>query len=128
MIPNQFLALANHLWQSTLFAGVAGLVTLALRRNRAQMRCWVWLAASVKFLVPFSLLMDLGGHFGGHTTSEIFEPGPSFVIEQASQPFVIPAPVYTTQAMPTNSPVNWIPAILYLVWRLGSAFWSGPGG
>ena len=52
MIPNQLLALANHLWQSTLFAGVAGLVTLALRRNRAQMRYWVWLAASVKFLLP----------------------------------------------------------------------------
>ena len=25
----------NHLWQSTLFAAAAGLLTLALRKNRA---------------------------------------------------------------------------------------------
>ena len=50
----------NHLWQSTLFAGVAGLLTLALRRNWAQTRYWLWLAASVKFLVPFALLMTIG--------------------------------------------------------------------
>ena len=41
---------ANHLWQSTLFAALAGLLTLAFRRNRAQVRYWLWLAASVKFL------------------------------------------------------------------------------
>ena len=26
MIPNDFLAIANHLWQSTLFAAIAGLL------------------------------------------------------------------------------------------------------
>jgi hypothetical protein len=53
MIPNQLPFLANHLWQSTMFAAVAGLLTLALRKNRAQMRYWLWLSASVKFLIPF---------------------------------------------------------------------------
>jgi bla regulator protein blaR1 len=53
-------ALCEHLWQSTLFAGAAWLVTLALRNHRASLRHWVWLAASVKFLIPFSLLMTLG--------------------------------------------------------------------
>ena len=52
--------LTNHLWQSTVFALAAAFFTLALRRNRAGVRYWVWLAASVKFLVPFSLLMTLG--------------------------------------------------------------------
>ncbi len=46
--------LANHLWQSTLCIAVAWLLTLALRNNRAAARYWVWLAASVKFLIPFS--------------------------------------------------------------------------
>jgi bla regulator protein blaR1 len=50
----------NHLWQSTAFALAAGLLTLAFRRNRAQVRYWLWLAASVKFLIPFALLMSLG--------------------------------------------------------------------
>ena len=55
------VALENHLWQSTLFAGVAGLLTLALRKNPARVRHWVWVAASLKFLVPFSALVGLGG-------------------------------------------------------------------
>ena len=49
--------LANHPWQSTLFAVVAVLLTLVLSRNRAQTRYWLWLAASFKFLIPFSLLV-----------------------------------------------------------------------
>jgi hypothetical protein len=43
----------NHLWQSTAFATAAWLLTLVLRKNRAAVRYSVWLAASVKFLVPF---------------------------------------------------------------------------
>jgi hypothetical protein len=39
-------ALFNHLWQSTLFAITAGLLTLFLRSNQARTRCWLWLAAS----------------------------------------------------------------------------------
>jgi uncharacterized membrane protein len=46
--------LANHVWQSTIVAGIAWLITIALRRNRASVRHAVWLAASLKFLVPFA--------------------------------------------------------------------------
>jgi uncharacterized protein (TIGR03435 family) len=53
-------ALFNHLWQSTLFAGVIALLALALRHNRARLRYGLWLAASVKFLVPFALLVATG--------------------------------------------------------------------
>jgi bla regulator protein BlaR1 len=38
---------ATHLWQSTFFAAAAGLMTLAFRRNRAQVRYWLWLSASL---------------------------------------------------------------------------------
>ena len=58
------LALANHLWQSTLFAAGIGLMTLAFRRNAAAVRHALWLAASIKFLVPFAALMALGSHLG----------------------------------------------------------------
>jgi len=54
---------ADHLWQSTLCVGVAWLLTLALRKNRAGIRHWIWVAASLKFLVPFSLLIGLGTYF-----------------------------------------------------------------
>ena len=70
MIPNHLSAmwtalapaLGNHLWQSTLFASIAGLLTLALRKNHARVRYWLWLAASLKFLIPFSLLVGIGSH------------------------------------------------------------------
>ena len=54
----------DHLWQSTLFAIVVGLLTLAFRRNRARVRYALWFSASVKFLVPFSLVMWLGSVIG----------------------------------------------------------------
>jgi len=56
--------LINHLWQSTLFCGGAWLITLALRANSASLRHWVWLLASLKFLVPFSLLFYVGSFIG----------------------------------------------------------------
>jgi beta-lactamase regulating signal transducer with metallopeptidase domain len=56
--------LINHLWQSTLFCGGAWLITLALRANSASLRHWVWLLASLKFLVPFSFLFHVGTFIG----------------------------------------------------------------
>src|SRR5262245_50756954 len=53
-------AVVAHLWQSTLFAAAIALVTLALRRNRAAVRHALWLAASLKFLVPFAALTAFG--------------------------------------------------------------------
>ena len=64
MIPENLsaigAAMANHLWQSTVFAILAAASTLALRKNQARVRHHLWLAASLKFLVPFSLLVSLG--------------------------------------------------------------------
>jgi hypothetical protein len=34
--------LFNHLWQSTLFAGVIAVLALACRGNRAQLRYGLW--------------------------------------------------------------------------------------
>jgi bla regulator protein BlaR1 len=58
------ISLASHLLQSTLFTGAAGLLTLVLKKNHARARYWLWLAASVKFLVPFSLLVNIGSRLG----------------------------------------------------------------
>jgi beta-lactamase regulating signal transducer with metallopeptidase domain len=38
----------------------AGLLTLALSANAARIRFWLWFAASLKFLVPFTALVFLG--------------------------------------------------------------------
>src|SRR5580765_2535047 len=54
---------ADHLWQSTLFAIAASLLALLLRKQNARARHWLWLAASLKFLFPFSLLVSIGSRF-----------------------------------------------------------------
>jgi bla regulator protein blaR1 len=51
-----------HLWQSTLFAGLAAVLSLAFRKQRAGIRYWIWLAASLKFLIPFAVLIEIGTH------------------------------------------------------------------
>ena len=77
----------NHLWQSTLFAAVAAMLTLALRKNQARVRYRLWLTATVKFLIPFSLLISLGGHLARPRDSVSVENGLYSVAEELSQPF-----------------------------------------
>lgn len=57
-------ALALHLWQSTVILIAAWLLTRVCRRNCAEVRYWIWFCASLKFLVPFSLLQQLGDYLG----------------------------------------------------------------
>ena len=62
--------LVNHLWQSTVCAGIAALLVLVLKNNSAAARYRLWFAASLKFLLPFSLLVSLGNSLGWPTKSE----------------------------------------------------------
>jgi bla regulator protein BlaR1 len=110
------IAIANHLWQSTLFAFLAWLLTLMLRRNRASVRCWIWLAASVKFMIPFSLFVALGSRIEWREASRAALPAAIPVaIEQISQPFT------TAAARVENSPAAATPlvAILLPIWGCG---------
>src|SRR5580693_3672722 len=96
MWPSVAPAMGNHLWQSTLFAVVAGLLTLMLRKNQARARYWLWLAASLKFLIPFSLLVGIGTHVFGSDLGWSRAAGQSkaefyFAMDEFSQPFTQPA-------------------------------------
>jgi hypothetical protein len=112
MIPTFFFSergwlalepMANHLRQSTLFAAAVGLLTLLLRKNHAQPRHWLWLAASVKFLVPFSLLVAAGSQFQWRTAPAV-APAVSAAIGQISQPFAPPPiPAVATHTAPIAS-------------------------
>ena len=50
----------NHLWQSTLLAAGVALLGVMCRHNRARLRYGLWFVASVKFLVPFAALAEVG--------------------------------------------------------------------
>lgn len=112
--------LGNHLWQSTLFLAAAGLLTLALRTNRAQVRYWVWLAASIKFLIPFAALVAIGNEFGWRPSSSIVQPDVTLVMDAMSQPFSRPE-LRVAEPLPSSSLGTALPKILVLVWFCGSA-------
>jgi TonB family protein len=78
--------LADHLWQSTLFVVGAALVARALRRSQARVRHCVWITASAKFLVPFSLMVAAGSHLGWSTAAP-GAPRVAAAVETVSRPF-----------------------------------------
>jgi len=104
-------AIGNHLWQSTLVGLAAAALTLSLRRHNARIRYLIWLAASAKFLVPFSLLIGLGKLLAWKSV-----PSPSqsdtmfYAMEQIGQPFTRVAPQITARPnIPSAaaSPSHW---------------------
>jgi bla regulator protein blaR1 len=112
-------ALGDHLWQSTLVVLVAGSLTLLLRKNHARARYWLWLAASLKFLVPFSWLVALGSGLAWRSTSTA-TPSVYVTVEQITQPFSQAAVAGTAvHAAPAASLTHLVPVILMAIWCCG---------
>lgn len=107
-------ALVDHLWQSTWFAALAGLLTLVLRNNDARTRYWVWFAASLKFLVPFAWLTMLGGQFSWQVSATPLSPGSLIDIVQVAGSLSAP-PQLVTRAYSLN-----LAGVLIAVWAAGS--------
>ncbi len=112
---------ADHLWQSTLVAVLAGLLAFALRGNQARARYWLWMTASMKFLLPFSLLANIGSHFAKPRAQVVAQPELYLAMDSVSQPF-------THAAVQIDSPVavashtaflSVLPAVLPAVWLCG---------
>jgi len=122
MNPGYVSAMANHLWQSTLFAGLAGLLTLALRNNRARVRHGVWLAASCKFLIPLSVLIAWGGQIRWRAVPETAQSNIAIVMDQVSQPFPTPS-ISARPVAPLHA--GLLPEILLAGWALGFLGISG---
>jgi uncharacterized protein (TIGR03435 family) len=114
-------AVTNHLWQSTLFAVAAGLLTVALRKNRAHVRFWLWFGASVKFFVPFAVPMSFGSRLewapARKIAIQIAAPAVSIAMEQIAQPFATTVPIAPT----TRGTGDWIPIAILAVWASGFA-------
>ena len=114
--------LADHLWQSTLVVAVVGLLTLALRRNHARVRYAVWMAASIKFLVPFAVLIAVGQAIPWPQPAAI-QGSLSTIVGTVGQPFSAPRASSSADAAagPSVRPLvdRAVPALLVL-WAIGS--------
>ncbi len=126
MIPTDLSSLANHLWQSTFFCVAAWLLALAVRKNRAAVRYRNWMAASLKFLIPFSAMVSLGSRLGWRSTPVSAPPQFTAVMNEVSRHF---CPVDQCPGPDSAAVVEppYDPAILVAVWlcgiTLGLIFW-----
>ena len=116
-------ALAGHLWQSTLFALAAGLLTVPFRDNRAQIRYWLWLSASLKFLVPFALLLNLGSYLetqmpAARQVANEITPAVFWTVEEFNAPAVSAT---FPQSIAATSGIHWVPIALVALWLAGFA-------
>jgi bla regulator protein blaR1 len=111
--------LMNHLWQSTAFALLAWPIAFALRRNSARIRYWVWLVASLKFLLPFSLLISAGELLRLTIPAPAPRPALTAVVERVAEPASAqedPVPHAPSFTSCTND--LFIP--IFAVWACGS--------
>jgi bla regulator protein blaR1 len=112
-------ALVNHLWQSTVIILIAWQLSLALKKNRARVRFWVWLTASLKFLLPFSLLIRAGVWLRPLIPAPAPGPAVANVVEEATQLFSEGEFPGAIPAQATDHHANWLLLILLAVWTCG---------
>jgi beta-lactamase regulating signal transducer with metallopeptidase domain len=109
-------ALIDHLWQSTLFCAAVWSITLALRANGAAVRHAFWMLASVKFLVPFSVLYTVGAAAG---LPSPVESQPAFLFETVAAAAPVLSPALEWRAAPGLSATE---IAVFVLWLAGAAF------
>lgn len=118
--PQQLAApLADHLWQSTIFALLAASLTLLLKRNAARLRFHIWLIASLKFLIPFAVLERVG-HDLFPALTRISPSSFAFAVEPAGRPSDHATATLLALTLREQLPAL-ITTALTILWTLGSA-------
>jgi uncharacterized protein (TIGR03435 family) len=125
-------ALLWHLWQSTAFAGGVWLLTLMLRGNAARIRYRLWLMASLKFILPFSLLIMLGTRGASLAHFNHAQPRIATVVEGVAQPWLqvwMGGTANLAGAGAARSEAakhaNWLPLALPAAWAVGTLLLLG---
>jgi bla regulator protein blaR1 len=113
------MIVAAHLWQSTVCLLLAALLARALKRGPADVRYTIWLLASAKFLMPFSLLAAAG-------SAAARGAGPLFNIQPAGAPAWLSRPlaVWNLDLPAATTPVPafdrvWLLALIS-AWLVGA--------
>jgi beta-lactamase regulating signal transducer with metallopeptidase domain len=121
---------ANHLWQTTVFALTAWGITRLLKRSTVRVRYFVWSIALMKFLLPSALLILALERIGVDITLTAPATGAGAeIVSRIAQPILpvvdhgaIPAAEPTAAASPVNRESHReFYCLLSLFWGLGAA-------
>lgn len=125
--PSWAPPLLNHLWQSTVFAAGVWLLTLVLRRNAARVRYRLWMAASLKFLIPFSLLIAVESRLPWPVPAAHTQPAIAAAVEGVTQPLLqvwppadAASPAATATPPAPHAAIEWLPLLLLAAWTAGT--------
>lgn len=113
-------ALVNHLWQSTVLVGVSWLLAWVFGKNQARVRYGIWFAASIKFLLPFSLLIAAGEWLRTLLHHPVAEQPAVTAIQQVTQPITQAQVFEIAEPRGAVHSVEWFPAVLLALWTLGA--------
>jgi TonB family protein len=111
----------NHLWQSTVCVLLAAVLVRLVGARHPRLSHRLWLAASLKFLVPFSLLFSVGQSLGPRLLPAVRLPALPEGLEAVGQPFS--TVFFRTQAIvPGADAVAFasIAAALAMIWLTGA--------
>jgi beta-lactamase regulating signal transducer with metallopeptidase domain len=113
---------ANHLWQSTVCLALVALLTWTLRNNQAHVRHRLWLAASIKFLIPFAPLVAIGRQFAWHAPAA-GQPAMLLLVDTMSPPFSGVFHAATVSLAHSRPLAVWVsaPMLLLSLWLVGCA-------
>src|SRR5687767_1347151 len=111
--------MADHLWQSTLWAAAVAVAAGALARQPAQVRYILWLTASLKFLVPFGALVWMGQQLGARPLAAPAAEGgdATFAFEIIVQPFS----ASSVARLPSSSAGIDLSQLIVAIWICGAA-------
>ena len=113
-------ALADHLWQSTWVAAGAALLVWIFRRHRASVRAAIWLAATLKFVIPLAALVAVGRVVPWSDVPAKAPAGAVAVVQAVSQPFT--PMTWDASPRPADTAVDPRPAgCRDCCWRSGCA-------
>jgi bla regulator protein BlaR1 len=113
-------ALADHLWQSTFVALIAAVVARALKNNPAQVRHRLWLGASVKFLVPFSVLTGLVSRMAWLRADAVARAHLPSLVGTMSEPFSRTA-IRSISSEPAAAASGVAAFVIVAIWIVGTA-------
>jgi uncharacterized protein (TIGR03435 family) len=121
------LFLLNHLWQSTLVAGIAWLAcAILLRHHSPRIRYGIWLIASLKFAIPFAALVESGRWLVRRPVLTPSQSQTAFDLVTGGTGVLATAPFRATPApQASTSGQEFLIVALFVVWAAGAALVCG---
>jgi TonB family protein len=113
-------SLADHLWQSTMVAAVCALLVGSVGKRQPSVRHAIWLTASLKFLIPFSILATLGRAAAAWAWPSFVAVAAPMGVQALGRPFDVTGALVSGAAPSSTGVGEFLWIAIAVVWAAGS--------